>query len=71
MDERRHEYKEMQHKVKWEVVQAKRLDTKEVEKDLYKMVKQRDQAGKDFQQVWLFKDRDENVITSEKSALRR
>ena len=48
-----------------------RLDTKESEKDLYHVVKLRDHAGKDVQQVWVSKDGDRNVLTSEESVLRR
>ena len=48
-----------------------RLDTKEGEKDLYRLVRQRNQAGKDVQQVRLIKDRDGNIITNEKGVLRR
>ena len=35
------------------------------------MVRQRDRAGKDVQQVRVMKDRDGNVLTSEESVLRR
>ena len=48
-----------------------RLDTKEGEKELYFLVRQRDQAGKDAQQIWVIKDRDGNVLTSEESVLTR
>ena len=64
--------------MKREVVKAKhkayeqlyKLDTKKGEKDLYRLARQRNQAGKDVQ-VRLIKDQDGNVITSEKSVLRR
>ncbi|KAJ8333822.1 hypothetical protein SKAU_G00411410 [Synaphobranchus kaupii] len=49
----------------------KRLDTKEGEKDLYRLSRQRDQAGKDVQQVRVIKDRDGKVLTSEDSVMRR
>ncbi|KAG2468256.1 DYH2 protein, partial [Polypterus senegalus] len=71
--ESRQEYKEIRHKVKREVAKAKekvyvelyeRLDTKEGEKDLYRLARQRDGAGKDVQQVRVIKDKDENVLTS-------
>ncbi|KAG2468150.1 ALLC Allantoicase, partial [Polypterus senegalus] len=57
--ESRQEYKEIRRKVKREVAKAKekaydelyeRLDTKEREKDLYQLARQRDQAGKDLLQ---------------------
>ncbi|XP_056134022.1 uncharacterized protein LOC130110842 [Lampris incognitus] len=79
-EESRWEYKAMQRKVKREVVKAKekvygelydRLDTKEGEKDLYGLAKQRDRAAKDVQQVRAIKDRNGNVLTSEESVLRR
>ena len=66
--------------VKREVAKAKhkayeelydRLDTKEEEKDLYRLARQRNQAGKDVQQVRLIKDRDGNIIISEEGVLRR
>ena len=39
-----------------------RLDTKEGEKDLYRLAKQKNQAGKDAQQVRLIKDSEESVL---------
>ncbi|KAK3574270.1 hypothetical protein QTP86_004383 [Hemibagrus guttatus] len=66
-EENRQEYKELQHRVKREVSKAKqkaydelytRLDTREGEKDLYRLTRQRDQDGKDVQQVRVIKDRD-------------
>ncbi|KAK3535794.1 hypothetical protein QTP70_021107 [Hemibagrus guttatus] len=59
-DENRQEYKESQHKVKMEVSKAKqkaydklytRLDTREGQKDLYRLARQRDRDGKDVQKV--------------------
>ena len=47
-----------------------RLDTKEGEKDLYRLARQRNQAGKDVQRVKLIKDRDGNIITSEEGVLK-
>ncbi|KAK3511968.1 hypothetical protein QTP70_027665, partial [Hemibagrus guttatus] len=79
-EENRQEYKELQHRVKREVSKAKqkaydelytRLDTREVEKDLYRLARQRDQDGKDVQQVRVIKDRDGRVLTSEESVQRR
>ncbi|KAK3518346.1 hypothetical protein QTP86_018579, partial [Hemibagrus guttatus] len=79
-EENRQEYKELQRRVKREVSKAKqnaydelytRLDTREGEKDLYRLVRQRDQDGKDVQQVRVIKDRDGRVLTSEESVQRR
>ncbi|KAK3532174.1 hypothetical protein QTP86_009195 [Hemibagrus guttatus] len=73
-EENRQEYKESQRRVKREVSKAKqkaydelytRLDTREGEKDLYRLARQRDQDGKDVQQVRVIKDRDGRVLTSE------
>ncbi|KAK3550288.1 hypothetical protein QTP86_023820, partial [Hemibagrus guttatus] len=59
-EENRQEYKELQHRVKREVSKAKqkaydelytRLDTRQGEKDLYRLARQRDQDGKDVQQA--------------------
>ncbi|KAK3511060.1 hypothetical protein QTP70_030099, partial [Hemibagrus guttatus] len=41
-----------------------RLDTREGEKDLYRLARQRDRDGKDVQQVRVIKDRDGRVLTS-------
>ncbi|KAK3570673.1 hypothetical protein QTP86_024754 [Hemibagrus guttatus] len=79
-EENRQEYKELQLRVKREVSKAKqkaydelytRLDTREGEKDLYRLARQRDQDGKDVQQVRVIKDRDGRVLTSEESVQRR
>ncbi|KAK3555793.1 hypothetical protein QTP86_028917 [Hemibagrus guttatus] len=79
-EENRHEYKELQCRVKREVSKAKqkaydelynRLDTREGEKDLYRLARQRDRDGKDMQQVRVIKDRDGRVLTSEESVQRR
>ncbi|KAK3535978.1 hypothetical protein QTP70_023718, partial [Hemibagrus guttatus] len=60
-EENRQEYKELQHRVKREVSKAKqkaydelytRLDTREGQKDLYRLARQRDRDGKDVQQVY-------------------
>ncbi|KAK3541116.1 hypothetical protein QTP86_015744, partial [Hemibagrus guttatus] len=77
-EENRQEYKELQRRMKREVSKAKqkaydelytRLDTREGEKDLYRLARQRDLDGKDVQQV--IKDRDGRVLTSEESVQRR
>ncbi|KAK3562480.1 hypothetical protein QTP86_034595 [Hemibagrus guttatus] len=79
-EENRQEYKELWRRVKSEVSKAKqeaydelytRLDTREGEKDLYRLARQRDQDGKDVQQVRVIKDRDGRVLTSEESVQRR
>ncbi|KAK3525541.1 hypothetical protein QTP86_034714 [Hemibagrus guttatus] len=79
-EENRQEYKELQHRVKREVSKAKQkaydelytwLDTREGEKDLYRLARQRDRDGKDVQQVRVIKDRDGRVLTSEESVQRR
>ncbi|KAK3512329.1 hypothetical protein QTP70_005794 [Hemibagrus guttatus] len=79
-EENRQEYKELQRRVKMEVSKAKqkvydelytRLDTREGEKDLYRLARQRDRDGKDVQQVRVIKDRDGRVPTSEESVQRR
>ncbi|KAK3542863.1 hypothetical protein QTP70_006127 [Hemibagrus guttatus] len=48
-----------------------RLDTREGQKDLYRLAKQRNQDGNDLQQVRIIKDRDGKVLTSEESVQRR
>ncbi|KAK3537270.1 hypothetical protein QTP70_007006 [Hemibagrus guttatus] len=79
-EENRQEYKELQRRVKREVSKAKqkaydelytRLDTREGEKDLYRLARQRDRDGKDVQKVSVIKDRDGRVLTSEESVQRR
>ncbi|KAK3508105.1 hypothetical protein QTP70_014276 [Hemibagrus guttatus] len=79
-EENRQEYKELQCRVKREVSKSKqkayeelytRLDTREGEKDLYRLARQRDRDGKDVQQVRVIKDRDGRVLTSEESVQRR
>ncbi|MCJ8736341.1 hypothetical protein PDJAM_G00258540 [Pangasius djambal] len=59
-EDNRQEYKELQRRVKREVSKAKqeaydelytRLDTREGQKDLYRLARQRDRDGKDVQQV--------------------
>ncbi|KAK3566673.1 hypothetical protein QTP86_002953 [Hemibagrus guttatus] len=79
-EENRQEYKELQRRVKREVSKAKqkaydelytRLDTREGEKDLYRLASKRDRDGKDVQQVKVIKDRDGRVLTSEESVQRR
>ena len=47
------------------------MDTPEGEKDLYRLARQRECAGKDVHQVRVIKDADGNVLTSEECVLRR
>ncbi len=70
-EESKQEYKEMRREAKKEVVKAKNnaydelyegLNTKEGEKTLYRLARQRHQAGKDVQQVRMMKDRDGKVM---------
>ncbi|MCJ8738184.1 hypothetical protein PDJAM_G00032500 [Pangasius djambal] len=78
--ENRQEYKELQRRVKREVSKAKqeaydelynRLDTREGQKNLYRLARQRDRGGKDVQQVRVIKERGGRVLTSEESVQRR
>ena len=78
-EESKQEYKEMRREAKKEVAKAKSkaydelyegLDTKEGENTLYRLARQRHQAGKDVQQVRMMKDKDGNVMTDEESVLR-
>ena len=74
------QYKEMCSIAKKEVAKAKekayddlyeKLDTKEGEKDLYRLTRQRDRDGKDMQHVKMIKDKDGDVLTNEENILRR
>ena len=47
-----------------------RLETKG-EKELYRLVRQRDRAGKDVQQVRVMKDENSNVMVSLEAMLKR
>ncbi|KAI5101449.1 hypothetical protein C0J45_8652 [Silurus meridionalis] len=76
----RQEHKEMRQQVKRDLAKAKekayeelyeRLNTKGGEKDLYRLARQRDRAGKDVLQVRAIKDGDGNVLTSKENVLRR
>ena len=78
-EESKQEYKEMRREAKKEVAKAKskaydelyeELDTKEGEKTLYRLARQRHQSGKGVQQVRMMKDKDGNAMTDEKSVLR-
>ncbi|KAK4290566.1 hypothetical protein Pmani_036545 [Petrolisthes manimaculis] len=72
-EESKQEYKEMQSTAKKEVAKAKdrayeklyeNLDSREGEKDLYRLARQRDRAGRDVQHVKIIKDVDGNILTS-------
>ena len=74
------EFKQMCKKAKREVAKAKaeaydelynKLSTKEGEKELYRVARQRDRSGKDVQHVRVIKDADGSLLTSEDSVLRR
>ena len=78
-EESKKEYKEMRREAKKEVPKAKNnaydelyeeLDSKEGERTLYRLARQRHQAGKVVQQVRMMKDKDGKVMTDEESVLR-
>ena len=78
-EESKQEYNEMRREAKKEVAKANSkaydelyegVDTKEGENTLYRLARQRRQAGKDVQQVSMMKDKDGNVMTDEESVLR-
>ena len=48
-----------------------RLDTKEGEKKLYKLARQRNRAGKDVQHVRVIKDENGNVMVNSEAVLKR
>ncbi|KAK4299887.1 hypothetical protein Pmani_027715 [Petrolisthes manimaculis] len=73
-EESKQEYKEMQSTAKKEVAKAKdrayeklyeKLDSREGEKDLYRLARQRDRAGRDVQHVKMIKDVDGNILTND------
>ncbi|XP_063845352.1 uncharacterized protein LOC135091542 [Scylla paramamosain] len=70
------EYKEMCSIAKKEVAKAyeelyEKLNTKEKEKDLYRLARQRDRDGRDVQHVKMIKDADKNILTREENVLKR
>ena len=78
--ESREVYEEVKCKVKREVAKAKEkaydelyanLSTKEGEKDLYRLARQRDRAAKDVQQVRVIKDADGSVLIGEERVRER
>ena len=48
-----------------------RLETKEGEKELYRLARQRDRAGKDVQNVRVIKDENGNVMVNSEAVLKR
>ena len=72
--------KKKKNKVKKAVAMAKghaydnsyaRLETKEGEKELYRLAGQRDRAGKNVQHVRVIKDENSNVMVISKAVLNR
>ena len=73
-------YKEKKSKAKKALAMAKgrayddlyaRLETKEDEKELYRLARQRDRAGKDVQHVRVIKDENGNVMVNSEAVLKR
>ena len=73
-------YKEKNSKAKKAVAMAKgrahhdlyaRLETKEDEKDLYRLARKRNRAGKDVQHVRVIKDENGNVMVNSEAVLKR
>ena len=73
-------YKEKKSKAKKAVAMAKgraydnlyaRLETKEGEKELYRLARQRDRAGKDVQHMRFIKDENGNVMINSEAVLKR
>ena len=48
-----------------------RLETKEGEKELYRLARQRDRAGKEVQHIKVIKDENGNVIVNSEAVLKR
>ena len=48
-----------------------RLETKEGEKELYRLARQRDRAGKDVQHMKVIKDENGNVMVNSDTVLKR
>ena len=71
--------KEKKNKAKKAVAMAKgrvydnlyaRLETKEGEKELYRLARQRDRAGKDVQHMRVIKDENGNVMVNSEAVLK-
>ncbi|XP_065675781.1 uncharacterized protein LOC136091988 [Hydra vulgaris] len=72
--ESRQKYKQMCGKTKRAVAKDnlyEKLNTKEGEKNLYRLARQRNHDGQDVQQVRMIKDKDGNVLSSKESVLGR
>ena len=48
-----------------------RLETKESEKELYRLARQRDRAGKDVEHVRVIKDENGNVMVNSETVLKK
>ena len=48
-----------------------RLETKEGEKELYRLARQRDRAGKDVQHVRVIKDKNSSIMVNAEAVLKR
>ena len=48
-----------------------RLETKKAEKELYRLARQRDKAGKDAQHTSVIKDKNGNVMVKSEAVLKR
>ena len=48
-----------------------RLETKEGEKEFYRLDRQKDRAGKDVQHVWVAKDKNSNFMINSEAVLKR
>ena len=69
-------YKEKESKAKKGVAMAKgraydKLETKEGEKELYRLARQRDRAGKDVQHVRVIKDENGGVMVNSEAVLKK
>ena len=73
-------YKEKKSKAKKTVAMAKgraddnlyaRLEKKEGEKELYRLARQRDRAGKDVQHVRVIKNENSNVMVNSEAVLKK
>ena len=74
------EYKSLSKAAKSAVSKAKlgkydelyeRLGTKEEEKEMYRLAKEREKQSRDFRNVWCIKDEDRRVSTKNKEVIKR
>ena len=79
-EQSKRKYKEICKETKRRVTNAKNeaykelyqeLDTKEGEKEVYRIVKQRDRASKDIQHIRIIKDKDGKCLSKEEDILKR